>query len=82
MITCNCGDRATLPGFVEEVAKGPNVCAARQNVDPLINQVFHNSQGPATLFGQFGRSEVTDVGVEDDGKLDSRHREGRSDLTR
>src|SRR5260370_14858715 len=25
---------------------------------------------PSTLFGQFGRNEVTDVGVEDDGKLE------------
>jgi hypothetical protein len=25
---------------------------------------------PSTLFGQFGRDEVTAVGVEDDGKLE------------
>ncbi len=45
---------------------------------PLRVLVFESEPGrtvvefdqPSTLFGQFGRNEVTDVGVEDDGKLE------------
>jgi uncharacterized protein (DUF302 family) len=45
---------------------------------PLRVLVFESAPGctvvefdqPSTLFGQFGRSEVTAVGVEDDGKLE------------
>ena len=45
---------------------------------PLRVLVFESAPGrtvvefdqPSTLFGQFGQSEVTAVGVEDDGKLD------------
>ena len=45
---------------------------------PLRVLVFESEPGrtvvefdqPSTLFGQFGRSEVTDVGVEDDRKLE------------
>jgi uncharacterized protein (DUF302 family) len=45
---------------------------------PLRVLVFESEPGrtvvefdqPSTLFGQFGRNEVIDVGVEDDGKLE------------
>jgi hypothetical protein len=55
---------------------------------PLRVLVFESEPGrtvvefdqPSTLFGQFGRSEVTAVGVEDDDKLE--HRESRNDLVK
>src|SRR5262249_484681 len=37
---------------------------------PLRVLVFESEHQPSTLFGQFGRSEVTAVGVEDDDKLE------------
>jgi uncharacterized protein (DUF302 family) len=57
---------------------------------PLRMLVFESEPGrtvvefdqPSTLFGQFGRNEVTAGAVESDGKPRSRHREGRKDLTR